>query len=72
MSNAHAHDPYDELDALVREAMGLSPEGALDQPAHEPLHVARPDPFAGYSGKVVSLTERMSKAVLQGFSRRRL
>jgi hypothetical protein len=71
MTTAHAHDPYAELDALVREAMGLTPERALEDPAHEPLAAARPEPFAEYGGKVVSLSERISEAVLQGFSRKR-
>ena len=71
MSNSHAHDPYDELDALVREAMGLPCEGSPDEPAREPLLAARPDPFADYGGKVVSLGARMSQAALQGFSQRR-
>ena len=73
MSHAHARDPYDELDALVREAMGLTPalERALDEPVQEPQGATRPDPFAGYGDKVVCFTERLSEAVLQGFNRRR-
>ena len=62
MSPAHARDPHAELDALVREAMGLTSalETAPSEPVQKPL-----------GGKVVNFTERMSKAVLQGFSRSR-
>ena len=70
MSNAHARDPYDELDALVREAMGLDAEGAPDEPAHVLSATTQPDPFAKYDGKVVSLLGRLSDAALLGFSRK--
>ncbi|EYD75871.1 hypothetical protein Rumeso_02653 [Rubellimicrobium mesophilum DSM 19309] len=71
MSLVHAHDPHDELDALMREAMGLAPEQALSQVSPEPLRATCPDPFADYGGKVVSFTKRLPEAVLQGFSRQR-
>jgi hypothetical protein len=72
MSQPHARDPFDELDALMREAMDLtsSPGSALGEPAQVPLRAAWPDPFADQGGKVVSFTARMSEAALRAFGRR--
>jgi hypothetical protein len=55
MPNTDALSPYDELDALVREAMG------------ETLQRAWPEPFAGKGDRTAHLSERQSNAALRGY-----
>ena len=58
--------------ALQRARASLdATELTPSEPVQKPLGPTQSDPFADCGGKVVNFTERMSKAVLQGFSRSR-
>ena len=65
MSSTDPDDPYDELDALIREAMELSRSGAHSEPADVP----RPGMPADGRGNVTPLFHRLPAAALQGYSR---
>jgi len=58
---SHAQDPHDELDALVREAMGMPFEGLCSEGSATPANQSR---------NVTYLFDRLPDALLQGFSRR--
>ena len=67
MTSSNALDPYDELDALVREAMGLSRLSSQSEPAEASL----PQPLMDPRGNVRPLFHRLSAAAWQGYSQRR-
>ena len=66
MSRAHVHDPHDELDGLVREAMGQSGTQAQAEVARGPMGFVLTD-VVGNDSNVIHLTARISDAVLQGY-----
>ncbi len=67
MTSSNALDPYDELDALVREAMSLSRLSAQSEPAEASLS----QPFIDSRGNVRPLSHRLPAAAWQGYGRKR-
>jgi hypothetical protein len=66
-----AQDPYDELDALIREAMGKPFEGLCTESSPATSQATPPRGPASQNGNVTYIFERLPDALLQGFSRKR-
>jgi hypothetical protein len=69
-------DPYDELDALMREAMGATPRGGRLPSTLALMSPLLRDSAASLASKVTrpapaDLAEWLSEALLQGYSRMR-